>query len=70
MHFYKYEPPFQKSWILQHARTSICWHACSSVHAYLVGLDLFLSWLPSTAFLYARSDKTMGPRRVCEQRMP
>ena len=33
---------------LQHARTSICWHACSSVHAYLVGLDIFLSGLPST----------------------
>ena len=34
------------------------------MHAYLVGLDLFLSGLPSTAFLCARSDKTMGPRCV------
>ena len=34
------------------------------MHAYLVGLDLFLSGLPSTAFLCARWDKTMGPRCV------
>ena len=34
------------------------------MHAYLVGLDLFLSGLPSTAFLFVHSDKTMGPRCV------
>ena len=29
-----------------------------------MGLDLFLSVIPSPAFLCARSDKTMGPRFV------
>ena len=42
-------------------------HLSGSMHAYIVGLDVFTYFLyepPSTAFLCVPSDTTMGPRCV------